>query len=428
MKNKLIKTLKISLPIAIGVYLTWYFVSNSTETEKEYFLKSLSEANYGWVLAALIIAFCSHLSRAYRWKYLLETLDLKPKLSLMYHSVMIGYIINLTIPRSGELARAAYFSRYQKTKSDQIFGTIVIERVIDLIMFGLVFFIAFLFQADQDKFNELRQISNSSSNPYLLPSLLIFGIIFIGILIGVKKVRVKVVDFLKGIIQGATAILKLKYKTAFANMKKVHFYKRINGEFIKTIFYISENDKVYINTEDKINGFSNLKLNKEESILITKFDGPSETSTIKSISESNINPKFESEILDLYELQKKSEIWINSSEINSLESKLKYFVFHTFFIWACYISMLWITALALPDIENITINAVFACFIAGTIAIGATPGGIGLYPIMVASALIELYGYDGQVAKSFGMLMWSSQTIFMILLGIISLIAIKKEN
>jgi uncharacterized membrane protein YbhN (UPF0104 family) len=104
------------------------------------------------------------------------------------------------------------------------------------------------------------------------------------------------------------------------------------------------------------------------------------------------------------------------------------FLIHTFFIWACYISMLWITALALPDIENITINAVFACFIAGTIAIGATPGGIGLYPIMVASALIELYGYDGQVAKSFGMLMWSSQTIFMILLGIISLIAIKKEN
>ena len=90
--------------------------------------------------------------------------------------------------------------------------------------------------------------------------------------------------------------------------------------------------------------------------------------------------------------------------------------------------MLWVTALALPDIENITINAIFACFVAGTIAIGATPGGIGLYPIMVASALTELYGYDGQVAKSFGMLMWSTQTIFMILLGIISLIAIKKEN
>tara|TARA_B110000285_G_C15132169_1_gene624398 strand:- start:1976 stop:2932 length:957 start_codon:yes stop_codon:yes gene_type:complete len=318
MKNKLIKVLKIFLPIAIGIYLTWYFVSNSTLTEKEYFLQSLSEVNYGWILVALIIAFFAHLSRAYRWKYLLETLDLKPKLSLMYHSVMIGYIINLTIPRSGELARAAYFSRYQKTKSDQIFGTIVIERVIDLVMFALVFFIAFLFQADQDKFNELRQISNGSSNPYLIPSLLIFGIIFLVVLAGIKKVRVKVLNFLKGIILGATAILRLKNKIGF--------------------------------------------------------------------------------------------------------------LIHTFFIWACYITMLWISAMALPDIENITINAVFASFVAGAIAIGATPGGIGLYPIMVASVLTELYGYDGQVAKSFGMLMWSSQTIFMILLGIISLIAIKKEN
>ncbi len=318
MKNKLIKVLKIFLPIAIGIYLTWYFVSNSTLTEKEYFLQSLSEVNYGWILVALIIAFFAHLSRAYRWKYLLETLDLKPKLSLMYHSVMIGYIINLTIPRSGELARAAYFSRYQKTKSDQIFGTIVIERVIDLVMFALVFFIAFLFQADQDKFNELRQISNGSSNPYLIPSLLILGFIFLGVLAGIKKVRVKVLNFLKGIIQGATAILRLKNKIGF--------------------------------------------------------------------------------------------------------------LIHTFFIWACYITMLWISAMALTDIENITINAVFASFVAGAIAIGATPGGIGLYPIMVASVLTELYGYDGQVAKSFGMLMWSSQTIFMILLGIISLIAIKKEN
>jgi glycosyltransferase 2 family protein len=318
MKNKLFKVLKVTLPVSIGIYLTWYFISNSSESEKDYFLKSLSEANYLWILVALVIAFLSHLSRAYRWKYLLETLDLKPKLSLMYHSVMIGYIINLTIPRSGELARAAYFSRYQKTKPDQIFGTIVIERVVDLIMFALVFFVAFLFQADQEKFNQFRQISTSSSNPLLLPIFIVIGVLLVILLAGFKKVRFKAINFLIGITQGATAILRLKNKTAF--------------------------------------------------------------------------------------------------------------LMHTLFIWSGYLGMLWITALALPDLQNITINAVFACFIGGTIAIGATPGGIGLYPIMVAGALIEMYGYDGQIAKSFGMLMWTSQTAFMILLGIISLIAIKKEN
>ena len=150
MKNQIVKIFKIIIPIAIGVYLTWYFISNSNDTEREYYVKVFKEANYGWIFIALFLAFLSHLSRAYRWKYLLEPLGYKPKLSLMYHSVMIGYVINLTIPRSGELARAGYFSKYQKASPDKIFGTIIVERVVDLLMFGLVFAIAVFLQVDEE--------------------------------------------------------------------------------------------------------------------------------------------------------------------------------------------------------------------------------------------------------------------------------------
>ena len=87
---------------------------------------------------ALTVAFLSHLIDHIVGNFLLEPLGLNPKLSLMYHSVMIGYIINLTIPRSGEVARAGYFSKYQKSSSEKVFGTIVVERVIDLLMLGLV--------------------------------------------------------------------------------------------------------------------------------------------------------------------------------------------------------------------------------------------------------------------------------------------------
>ena len=298
MKAKLINFLKISLPVAIGLYLTWYFVSNSTESEKEYFLKSLSEANYGWIFVALMIAFLSHLSRSYRWKYLLETMDVQPKLSLMYHSVMIGYIINLTIPRSGELARAGYFSRYQKTSSDKVFGTIVVERVVDLIMFALVFLTAFILQSDQDAFQELRQMGSSESNSIFLPIFLVFAVLSIFLLFIFKKLRLKVWDFLKGIYQGCITIFKLKNKVAY--------------------------------------------------------------------------------------------------------------ILHTFFIWVCYIAMLWITALALPDLDNINVNAVFACFIAGTIAIGATPGGIGLYPIMVANSINRFIWFRRTNSK----IIWNVDVVF----------------
>ena len=400
MKNKLVKFIKIILPILIGVYLTWYFISNAISPEKrsfrylisktesaalreisnrpsstvnfdfhesssfleledefskviaikifelnpqelsspitingsyylfiietiekevtkEDFINSFSNVNYLWIFLALIVAFLSHLSRAYRWKYLLEPLGLKPKLSLMYHSVMIGYIINLTIPRSGEVARAGYFSKYQKSSSEKVFGTIVVERVVDLLMFGIVFFIALFLQTDQETFNQLRETGNTEMPKWVVPLLATLFTFALAVIIFIPKIRKKLINFVKGVFEGCMTILKLKQKTAF--------------------------------------------------------------------------------------------------------------ILHTLFIWFAYILMLWLTALSIPSMEVTQINAIFACFVAGTIAIGATPGGIGLYPIMVASVLIKLYDYPSEVANSFGILMWTTQTAFMLVLGLVSLFAIKKE-
>jgi uncharacterized protein (TIRG00374 family) len=317
-KEKLFKALKILVPISIGVYLTWYFFSNSSIAEREHIIIAFKGANYWWIAVALILAFFSHLSRAYRWKYLLSPLGYTPKLSLMYHSVMIGYIINLTIPRSGELARAGYFSKYHNASADKVFGTIVVERVIDLLMFGLVILIAGLLQTDQDQFNQIKQSQEGGIPSWILPTLLIIGLIFTLIIFFFKKLRLKLMKFIKGIIEGCLTILKLKQKTAF--------------------------------------------------------------------------------------------------------------IFHTFFIWGAYLAMFWLTAFALPEMQNISVNATFACFVAGAIAIGVTPGGIGLYPIMVASVLTGLYGYEGEVAKSFSMLMWATQTIFIVILGLVSLFAIQNQK
>ena len=236
----------------------------------------------------------------------------------MYHSVMIGYIINLTIPRSGEVARAGYFSKYQKSSSEKVFGTIVVERVIDLLMLGLVFIITLFLQSDQDTFNQLRQVNSEGNSPdWLVPLITSLVVLVILLIAFVPKIRSKAVSFIKGVIEGGMTILKLKQKLAF--------------------------------------------------------------------------------------------------------------ILHTIFIWIAYIVMLWLTALSVPEMESISTNAIFACFIAGTIAIGATPGGIGLYPIMVASVLINLYRYPSEVANSFGIIMWTTQTAFMIILGLLSLFAIKKS-
>ena len=84
--------------------------------------------------------------------------------------------------------------------------------------------------------------------------------------------------------------------------------------------------------------------------------------------------------------------------------------------------MLWVCSFALPETANLSINAVFAAFVVGGIAISATPGGIGLYPLMVAAVLSTLYNIEN--AESFSMLAWTSLTAFTILAGLVSLVAL----
>lgn len=316
MKQKLISLLKIILPVLVGLYLTWYFISKLTNHEKDKIVEVFFEANYFWIFIAVFIAFLSHLSRAYRWKYLLEPLGYSPRLTTMYHSVMIGYIINLTIPRSGELARAVYFSRYENAKTDKVFGTIVVERVIDLIMLGLISLFTLYLQSDQEAFKEITKSEGKETSLWIY--ITIAGAALTGaiLIIVSKKLRAKVFEIIKGLGEGLMTIFRLKKKIAY--------------------------------------------------------------------------------------------------------------IAHTLLIWSAYVLMFWVTALAIPEAADLNINAVFAGFIAGGIAMSATPGGIGLYPIMVSTVLIQLYGYESDVAKSFSMLMWVAQTILIVTLGIFSLLAIQK--
>ena len=95
------------------------------------------------------------------------------------------------------------------------------------------------------------------------------------------------------------------------------------------------------------------------------------------------------------------------------------YIAHTLFIWFCYIIMIWVCSFTLPETANLSVNAVFAAFVVGAIAISATPGGIGLYPLMVTAVLTNLYGIEN--AGSFSMLAWSTLTLFTIVAGLVSL-------
>jgi uncharacterized protein (TIRG00374 family) len=211
------KILKTSLPLGIGVFLIYISLSKLTDSDIEDVKNSFRTANYWWVLLSLFIGVLSHFSRAYRWKFMLEPLGYKPKFLNSAMAVIVAYLVNLGIPRAGELSRAAVLAEYEDVPFEKGFGTIVAERVADLIMYALFIFLAFLAQYDLIK-NELAK--KLPENP--LYTIVVVLVIIIGFYLFFKWVKkskkpffIKLRTFLSGIIEGVKSILTMEKKWAF---------------------------------------------------------------------------------------------------------------------------------------------------------------------------------------------------------------------
>lgn len=147
MKKKLLNLLKVLVFLSLGLFLVWFAVRGVTAEQRVQIREAFGNANYSWVILSLVISLISHISRAMRWKMMLQTLGHEPKLSNTFFAVMIGYMANYApIPRLGEASRCGILTRYEKIPFTESFGTVVAERLIDVLCLLIVFFITFLVQ------------------------------------------------------------------------------------------------------------------------------------------------------------------------------------------------------------------------------------------------------------------------------------------
>ena len=116
--------------------------------------------------------------------------------------------------------------------------------------------------------------------------------------------------------------------------------------------------------------------------------------------------------------QKLSGLIEGMTSILKMKNKWNY-IFHSFFIWLSYLLMFYVTIFALPETANIGFDVVIMGFIFGSLAVGFTNGGIGAYPLAIA-LIYSLYGIPNDVGVAFGWLVWTSQTLLTIFLGLVS--------
>jgi hypothetical protein len=332
-KKTLLTLVKTILPLMLGVYLIWYFFSSMSDRSKELFYKALQEANYGWIVLSLLLGFAAYLSRAWRWGYVLEQLGFSTPFWNRYHAILIGYVVNLTIPRAGEASRSAMLYRSDGVPFSGSFGTIIAERAIDLLMLvGLAALTALLGWDDfivikhriQDEFgNTVSSDRNQFPLAYLLYGLiLIIGFIFAYLFLFRPPFRNKFLDFVTGVFKGVFSI--------FACGKPMAY------------------------------------------------------------------------------------------------------IFHTLFIWTAYVLMFAAPFYSLEQTSDVPFSGILLGFIAGSLGITFTNGGIGTYPLLVGLVvtfyLQNDFPEDAQaVGNALGMLIWASQTLLMILLGLISLWLLPKN-
>ncbi len=208
--------MKVAIPLGIGILLIYYSLSSATPQERAILWNNIKDAPPVYIAVSLMSGVLSHLSRAYRWQYLLQPMGYHPKLSNRFMAVMAAYLANLGIPRSGELLRGALLTTYEDVPFEKAFGTIISERIADFLMLLLVVGIAIILQTD----TLLGYLQEQNINPLYTVLFLAAGVLLITL--GFKIIQraktgilAKLKDFMAGLVEGMKSILKMRNKWAF---------------------------------------------------------------------------------------------------------------------------------------------------------------------------------------------------------------------
>ena len=290
----------------LGVFLVYYaynqFTSEQIQEMKSYF----QTADYFYVALSLLFMKLSHASRAYRWKYSLQYLGYSSSFWNNFMAISIGYLLNMTVPRSGEISRALVLQKYNNIPFDKGFGTIIAERIIDLVF--LLFFVTLALVLQYNQLVDfLSQHIPINQLIVILGVLAILGIVGLYLLYTSQwKFFVFIRSKISGLIEGILSIFKMPHRIPF--------------------------------------------------------------------------------------------------------------LIHSCIIWIGFVLTFYFGTTVLPETSEISFGVTLIAFVVGSLAISFTNGGVGAFPLMI-SKILALYAIPLTVGTAFGWILWTSQTVLILVLG-----------
>ncbi|MFN8311056.1 MAG: lysylphosphatidylglycerol synthase transmembrane domain-containing protein [Chitinophagales bacterium] len=146
MNTNLANILKLLLSLGLGALIVWVTISKLDDRQTEIVKGVFGRADYFWVIAGPVIGMLSNVVRALRWQMLLRSVGYDPKFSNVNYSVFVMYAGNLLFPRLGEVTRCSLLYKTDNVPVDKSIGTMVLERMVDMITMLLVGGLLFVFQ------------------------------------------------------------------------------------------------------------------------------------------------------------------------------------------------------------------------------------------------------------------------------------------
>jgi len=191
-------------------------------------IEKISEVQFGWIILSMIFGGCAYVNRGLRWIVLIEAMGYKSSKLNSISAVSVGYFTNMFIPRAGEISRCSALNKVEKIPVDKLFGTILIERVIDFAFLISLFLLTLSLKLDlildfstELGFQNSDLESVSFTTFYFLTALILFFLSVIfdfldgNILKKSSNIRKKIKEFLEGLKEGFKSIKKLKRKSVF---------------------------------------------------------------------------------------------------------------------------------------------------------------------------------------------------------------------
>lgn len=220
MNLKKISQYLISLALAGGLL---YYVFKDINLQD--LAAKFQAADYTWVFLTALVQLIAHVSRGYRWKLMIEPSGYQPSTYRTTLAVLIGYLINLVLPRAGELARCGSLARMEQVPFEKSFGAVVAERLMDVVVLLILIILNLLLEFDRIQGFFWQLAGEKFRSPALLAGLGVGALVVLVLLYWVvrrfgaswlqRPWVAKIWEWLLGLWDGFSGIFRMKRPGAF---------------------------------------------------------------------------------------------------------------------------------------------------------------------------------------------------------------------